>query len=605
MLRQKQAEWRDLPSLSISQYHFMHGHTDLLASIGICVAAAAVLAFLAHRTKQPLILAYLLAGVLIGPEVGFKLVEDRDSIHTVAEIGLILLLFIIGLEIDLKKLLAAGKAVILPGIFQFPITVGLGLGFFALLGYGMGQGNFSLLYLAICVGLSSTMIVVKLLYDKFELDTLPGRITLGVLVFQDIWAILVLALQPNLLNPELLPLLKSVGMGILLVAVALGASKYVLPALFKSVAKSPEIVLVASLAWCFILAGAANYAGLSREMGALIAGVSISTFPYNLDVIAKVLSIRDFFVTLFFVALGMQIPIPTAEMIIVALAASIFLILTRFFSVFPILYRLKMGHRVSIIPSINLAQISEFAIVIASLGLAFQHIDSGIVSIIIFIFAFTSVGSTYLIGYSHRLQGTISGWMKRIGLKDLDDGNPNAHEDEEDHAERSIIMLGFFRQASALLHELEKQSSDDGRSPLVEKLLVIDFNPQVINELNRRGVACLYGGVAHMDTLQHAHIDHADLVLSTIPDTILKGTNNTRILRTARQLCPHAAVIVAADRISQALELYEAGADFVFEVHVYSASQMAGVIEQGLREGFEDLRAAALEELRQRNEVLG
>lgn len=116
----------------------MHGHTDLLASIGICVAAAAVLAFLAHRTKQPLILAYLLAGVLIGPEVGFKLVEDRDSIHTVAEIGLILLLFIIGLEIDLKKLLAAGKAVILPGIFQFPITVGLGLGFFALLGYGMG-----------------------------------------------------------------------------------------------------------------------------------------------------------------------------------------------------------------------------------------------------------------------------------------------------------------------------------------------------------------------------------------------------------------------------------------------------------------------------------
>ncbi|MCC7438785.1 MAG: cation:proton antiporter, partial [Armatimonadetes bacterium] len=300
----------------------MHGHTDLLASIGICVAAAAVLAFLAHRTKQPLILAYLLAGVLIGPEVGFKLVEDRDSIHTVAEIGLILLLFIIGLEIDLKKLLAAGKAVILPGIFQFPITVGVSLGFFALLGYGMGEGNFSLLYLAICLGLSSTMIVVKLLYDKFELDTLPGRITLGVLVFQDIWAILVLALQPNLLNPELLPLLKSVGMGILLVVVALGASKYVLPTLFKSVAKSPEIVLVASLAWCFILAGAANYAGLSREMGALIAGVSISTFPYNLDVIAKVLSIRDFFVTLFFVALGMQIPIPTTEMIVVALAAS-------------------------------------------------------------------------------------------------------------------------------------------------------------------------------------------------------------------------------------------------------------------------------------------
>ncbi len=159
------------------------------------------------------------------------------------------------------------------------------------------------------------MIVVKLLYDKAELDTLPGRITLGVLVFQDIWAIVVLGIQPNLLDPQFGTLLGSLVKGALLVAASLLVSKALLPQLFRSVAKLPELMLIGSLAWCFMVSAGADAAGLSREMGALVAGVSISTFPYNMDVVAKVVSIRDFFVTLFFVALGMQIPMPTLEVI--------------------------------------------------------------------------------------------------------------------------------------------------------------------------------------------------------------------------------------------------------------------------------------------------
>ena len=300
----------------------MAGPPDLLSSIGLCVSVAALLALLANRLRQPLLLAYLLAGVLIGPQIGLGLISGEESIRTVSEIGLILLLFIIGLEMDLKKLLAAGKPVLVAGLLQFP------------------------LYLAVCLAMSSTMIVVKLLYDKFELDTLPGRITLGVLVFQDVWAILFLAIQPNLLQPEVATLLGSLLKGILLVAVSLLVSKTVLPRVFQSVAKVPELVLIGSLAWCFIVSAAANAAGLSREMGALIAGVSISTFPYNLDVVAKVVSIRDFFVTLFFVALGMQIPIPTAEVIGLALLASVFLLLSRFVVVFPVLRQLRLGHAV-------------------------------------------------------------------------------------------------------------------------------------------------------------------------------------------------------------------------------------------------------------------
>src|SRR5216683_5598899 len=186
----------------------MNAPTGLLASIGICVGAAALLALVGWRFRQPLILAYLVTGVIIGPH-GLNFVTNQASIATVAEIGLILLLFIIGLEIDLKKLASAGPAVLLTGALQVPICIALGLAFFYALGYGNATGNYALLYLAACMSLSSTLVVVKLLYDKFELDTLPGRITLGVLVIQDLWAILFLAIQPNLLQPEIAALLGS------------------------------------------------------------------------------------------------------------------------------------------------------------------------------------------------------------------------------------------------------------------------------------------------------------------------------------------------------------------------------------------------------------
>jgi len=572
-------------------------HVDLLSSVGISISVAAGLAFVGNWLRQPLLLAYLLAGVLIGPQIGFGLISDEASIETVSEIGLILLLFIIGLELDLNKLLAAGKPVLVTGILQFPLCVALGLAFFAPFGFRMSGGDFGLLYLAVCLAISSTMIVVKLLYDKFELDTLPGRITLGVLIFQDIWAIVVLGIQPNLLDPQFGKLLGSLVSGALLVAATLAISKTVLPRLFRSVAKLPELVLIGSLAWCFIVCAAANAAGLSREMGALIAGVAISTFPYNLDVVAKVISIRDFFVTLFFVALGMRIPMPTAELIGMALLASAFLVASRFLVIFPILRALRQGHRASLLPAINLAQMSEFAMVIAAIGLGYQHIDQKTVSLLIFVFAFTSVASTYMIGYSHPLQERLSGWLVRAGVKDLDEGAPAAPS--QGAVPKDVVLLGFFTEASALVHEYEM-----AHHPMLARLLVIDFNPDVHAELKRRGIACKYGDVASMQTLHHAEVHDAKLVVSTIPDTILKGTSNLRLLQQARRLCPHASVVVTANRAAAALELYDAGADFVLVPRLQSAAQMAKILEEGLAEGFERLRAEQIAHISQRDEVL-
>ncbi|MFN2511652.1 MAG: cation:proton antiporter [Pyrinomonadaceae bacterium] len=582
-----------------------HGLGELLNNIGLCVIVAAILAFIANKLKQPALLAYLLAGVLIGPEIGFKLITDHEIIEVISEIGLVLLLFIIGLEMDLKKLRASGKPVIATGISQFLICVALGIPFFLLLGFRNGDpnafgGEFGLFYMAAAAAISSTMIVVKLLYDKFELDTLPGRITLGILVFQDIWAIIVLALQPNLRNPRITPLAASFGKGVLLVAASLLISRYVLPRLFQSIAKIPELVLIMALAWCFLVCAAASYSGLSREMGALIAGVALSTFPYSLDVIAKVISIRDFFVTLFFVALGMKIPMPTAALLGLAAVTSVFLIVSRLLSIFPVLYFMRYGHRVSLLPAINLSQISEFSLVVASLGLALGHINSQAVSLIIFVFVITSTTSTYMISYNYQLSAWVSRVLSTLWVRDL-----VAPAGEPVQAPpKPIVFLGFFREASAIVHEFELGGSENGRHPLLDDILIIDFNPVVYSELQRRGIECIYGDVAHMETLHHAKIHHAELVVSTIPDQILKGTDNGRLLKKIRQLCPHAKAIVTADSPKKALDLYNRGADFVFIPRIHSSSQVAEIIELGLREGLDNVRAEQVTHLRTRDEVL-
>ncbi len=571
----------------------------LLSSIGICTGAAALIAAVTWRFKQPLIIAYLATGVIIGPNIGLKLISDQASISTVAEIGLVLLLFVIGLEIDIRKMASGGTAVLLTGALQVPICIALGLAFFWLLGAPSQPHNNALLYLAACMSLSSTLVVVKILNDKYELDTLPGRITLGVLVLQDLWAVAMLAIQPNILNPDLVPLLGSLERGFVLVVGGFALSKYALPRLFRMVAKAPELVLVSALGWCFFLAGAASFIGLSREMGALIAGVSLSTFPYNVDVVAKAVSIRDFFVTLFFVALGMQIQIPSLNALELALAASVFVIVSRAVVV-PILYALRLGLRTSIVPAINLAQVSEFSIVIASLGVAMGQIKQDVLTIVIITFAVTSVVSTYMINFSHPIQKVLTSVFKTLGLKDLD----ASREDEAEQGHQPVIFLGFFRDTSSILYEFEHEGSAEEAREFVGKILVIDFNPTVLRELRRKNIKCIYGDIAHSDTLRHAGVEHAELVVSSITDDVLRGTSNLRLMKSVHNNAPNARVVLTTEHIPQALHFYEEGADFVFIPRLYSAAACARILRKGLAGGFDEIRSQAIEHLSHRQEVL-
>jgi len=581
------------------------GHSSVIASIGIAILAATVMAYIGHALKQPLLLSYLIAGIVIGPKIGFGFIEDVNEIETISEFGLILLLFLIGLEIDINKLKSSGKSLVVSGITQFPITVLLGLGFFLLIGFSLIGGKYDLIYIACCCGLSSTAIVVKLLYSKFELDTLAGRITLGVLVFQDIWAIILLGIQPNLADPNLINILLSFVKGLLLVVMSLMASKYILPRLFKSIAKVPELVLVSSLAWCFLVCGVAAYFDLSIEMGALIAGVAISTFPYNLDVIAKVVNIRDFFITLFFVSLGMQIPNPMDNLSIlwIAALASLFLILSRFLSVFPVLYYLKNGLRVSLLTSINLAQVSEFSLVIASLGLTLGHITDFTMSVIIFAFVITSIASTYMINYSDSIQKSMGVILRKIGFKEIE---TDVHEKEID-ADKEIALLGFHRIASSLLNDI-MHTHNTSKIKLTDKLVVVDFNPEIHETLQMMGIKVVYGDISHMDTLHHAGLHNVKVLISTIPDTILVGTDNLKIISHMKDICPHALIIVTAESVERAMMMYAEGADYVFLPRILASDKLLDMIDLVLnnKQGeFNKIKNREFEELKTRIEIIG
>ena len=569
---------------------------ELIRDITFCILFAWGIGLLAHFFRQPLILAYLIAGFVIGP-FGMGWVKSQELISVISELGLIFMLFMIGLEIDLKKIVRAGRVILFAAGGQLVGACLLGILFF--MGIGL-SGGFDALYLTIACALSCTVIIVKVLYEKRELDTLPGRITLGVLVLQDIFAILFLAVQPSLANLQVSVILLSVGRVGVLVATALVLSRYVLPKLFHQIARRPELILLGALAWCFLIGEIAEKLHLSREMGSLVAGVSLSTFPYALDVTAKVTTLRDFFITLFFVALGMTIPIPNLSVIGLALIIAAFTVTSRVVTTFAPLYLMKQGLRASLLPAINLAQISEFSLVVIQTGIVAGHIQTQTASAVSFAFVILAVLSTFAIMRSDEFTRAAIAPLKRIGLRDLDHSHAHEAGHEEGHgAARRVVILGFFRAASALLSEIER------RNPFfLDQITVIDFNPNVFRTLADRGLHVIYGDISNVDTLVHAGVGKAELIILSIPDSLLKGANNEKLVRHVRTLNPTAKIVATADLLSDVTDLYAAGADYVTVTRLTDAHELYTVIEAAAAGLLEDKRAEMDAQLAERKEVL-
>jgi Kef-type K+ transport system membrane component KefB len=525
----------------------------LLRDIALGIVFAALLGHVARLLRQPLLLGYIAGGILLSGQMGLGLITDAGNTELISEIGLILLLFIIGLEIDLRELRRLGGSMLGLGSAQFVINSLLGLAFFAWLGYRVVDGRFDLVYLAIVISLSSTLIAVKLLREKFELKLLAGRLTLGVLVVQDAWAIVFMAVQPNLADPGVFRIARSIAAGVALVAVAFLASRHVLARLFEASARRPELVLISSVAWCFAVSGIADELGLSREMGALIAGLSISAFPYGADVISKVGGVRDFFVTLFFVSLGLKVPVPSADVLGQAALIVAFVLVSRMIAVVPVTYLLGDGLYAGTVAALNLAQISEFSLVILTLGAGYGHISEPVAAVVLTAMILTSLLSPYLIGGNDR----IARWLLRPFAGRARAGRAGAPEGPAGPP-REIVLLGHFRIAQAVLDLVEGQAPE-----LKPRITLVDYDANRARRVMARGFLWEYGDLANPDALEHLGIEQARIVVTTISDTFLKGISTRRLVGNLRRLAPNAVIVMTGEEKTDMEDLLAAGADHV------------------------------------------
>ncbi|MCR9215362.1 MAG: cation:proton antiporter [Proteobacteria bacterium] len=569
----------------------------LVYDIGISIFIASILAIVFVRLKIPSIAAFLLCGILIGP-IGLKLITHPENIETISELGFILLLFMIGMEIDLRRMLKSGRMIIVTGFLQYPISVVFGIllvKIFAWIGvFTSLDGPYDALYFGIFIAASSTLLVIKLFQENYELDTEPGRIALGILVFQDFWAIVVIVMQPSFANPELIPVLMSCLGIVILSVVSYCLAKSLVPIVFKWLAKEPQLILVGAIGWCFtivFIGGSLDYVGsmifgaqsvmaVATGMSALIAGMTIATLAYSREIVAKVGIVRDFFITLFFVGLGMSIPpISGIEVILLALALAFFALLSRQLIFFPLLYFTGGDQRHAQVASIRLAQLSEFGLVIAYLGSQYGHISDEFASAVIFGFILTALLTPTLYKYAYDIHRKIAPVLQAIGFREPND------EAISGEKEFDLVLLGFHRVASSLLHEIAVHKPE-----LVSRILVIDFNVQLHAAIRKMGASVRYGDLSNDETLQHAGIDKAKVIVATIPDDILRGTSNKKLVQTVRNMNPEAVVIANSEEPSTAKDVYASGADYVYMGRINTARALEEIITRTMEGSLSDYR---------------
>lgn len=555
------------------------GASPLLVHIAFCVLGAGIIAFMVYMLKQPLILGYLLGGVLVGP-IGLKIVKSHEDISTLSSLGLIFLLFMVGLELNVRELLKMGRVVLLTGVVQFPLCAGVQTAIFMglqAIGLNFGQGDYAALYCGLACAISSTMIVCKTLAEMNDTSSPPGRLTIGILIFQDIWAIIVLAIQPNMSNPEVTGILKTFAFIIALIIVAALYAKFVMPAVLFFASKSLELMLVLSLTWCFFICCIAvlPFVGLSMELASLIAGVALATFPYSAEFNGKIKNIRDFFITLFFVSLGMQIPVPTLEAILMAVLIAAVVLVFRWLGIYSIVRLLRGPTMLATVATLNLSQVSEFALVICSLGLSYGHVQEDTMTIIIWTFAVLAIMSSYVIGKNRVIYRFLARSFDRVLGSKATGGDEATGHTEEEH--RDIVLLGFHRIGAMLIANFAHE-----RPELLKRLHIIDSNDEVAKAMKDKSIKVSYADIGAPDVLEHCHHGMPRLVISTIPDSLLTGINNLKMLRNMQEVWPDAQHVVTADTRRSALQMYAAGASYVLRVEQLCAAKLNSLVLESI-----------------------
>jgi len=510
--------------------------------------ATAAVGFLALRLKQPVIVAYILIGILAGPSV-LDWVSAHEPMELLAEIGVTLLLFVVGLKLDIHLVRKLGAVALATGLGQLLFTIIGGY----LLGLALGMDWVRALYVAVALTFSSTIIIVKLLSDKREIDSLHGRIAMGFLIVQDIAvviAMMVIGTQGGsaggaeqagwlLQLGEILLKLAAVGIGMALLM------RYVLPPLLRLVAASQELLLIFAVAWGTTLAAGGELLGFTKEVGAFLAGFSLASLPFREAINARLSSLRDFLLLFFFVHLGTQMDLSTLGAELPAAAVlSLFVLIGNPLIVMAIMGYMGYRKRTGFMAGLTVAQISEFSIIFIGMGVAVGHVDPTALGLVTLVGLVTITLSTYMILYSQKLYAVFEPWLGRFERRDP------FRERELDEPARAAdaIVFGMGRYGCRLAERLHQ----DGLS-----VLGVDFDPEVLTRQRDHGAHVVFGDVADEEFLAHLPLSRARWVVST-----LRSLEQDRDLVLALRRLGYTGVIaVTAHSSADAHRLADAGAD--------------------------------------------
>lgn len=546
---------------------------SVFSSLSLIIAFATGMALLMRLIGQPLIIGHIITGILVGPAV-LKIGNSPEVFTIFSEIGIALLLFVIGLNLNPKVIKDVGKSAATIGVFQIAV-IGL-IGWIA--GIRLGMGGTGSVFFGAALAFSSTIIALKLLSDKHEQNRLHGRLTTGVLLTQDVVAAFALLLAASAGSHSF-----SIGslLAIIVKGLAIGAIFYwlasdVLPKWHKLIAGSQEFLFLFAIGWALGVAALFTKAGLSLEIGALFAGVCLASLPYAQEISARLRPVRDFFVVVFFITLGSGLSFSGGGHLVAPVIIGLLIVLL----IKPLVVLARMGSmgytkRTSFKTAISISQTSEFSIVLVTLGVSRNVIGADVAIILTFITLISIAASSYMSYFSDRLYKVVDKYLN-VFIRE------RAKSENDEHQAYQMILFGYQKGG----HEFIKTFKQLGRS-----FVVVDYDPEIIEHLERRKINCMYGDATDPELLEEAGADRAELIVSAITDQ----QSNLMLLDYLTQHNPEAVVICQGDSAKEGVELYERGASYVILPHYIGSEQIGSFIKKS------DLKKAPFNQFRSKH----
>ncbi len=518
---------------------------DVFTEIAMLLLMAAVIGAVAVRLRQPLIVAFIAVGILAGPSL-LGWVSANDQVDLLAKLGIALLLFVVGLKLDLHIIRTMGPVALAAGLGQVFFTSVVGY-FIAI---ALGMSPVTALYVAVALTFSSTIIIVKLLSDKREVDALHGRIAIGFLIVQDIVVVIVMIGLTALgevsdiagLGQEAIAVL--VRGALFLVTIGL-LMRYVLTPLLHQLARSPELLVLFAISWAVALGAAGAHLGFSKEVGAFLAGVSLASTPYREVIGARLVSLRDFLLLFFFIDIGAGLDLTTlGAQVIPAILLSLFVLIGNPLIVMIILGVMGYRKRTGFLAGLTVAQISEFSLILGALGLSLGHIDADTMGLITLVGLITITASTYMILCSHLIYERIAPWL---GVFERKQTYRETGGDKEEENGCNIILFGLGRFGSAIARELQRRG---------HCVLGVDFNPELLRRQQEYGYEVRFGDAEDPEFLATLPLAQVDWVISSVRDK----EANLALLHGLHDFGYEKHVVVTAHNDREAEQLRAAGA---------------------------------------------